>query len=63
MDMNIKTKTAIVTGGALGVGRAISKLLAEEGANITIADIDEKEGQNTARGIVKSGGKAIFIIE
>jgi len=50
-------KTAIVTGGAMGIGFGIVKRLAEAGANIVIADLAEKEGQEKA----KEFKRAIFI--
>ena len=40
MDFGLKGKTALVLGGGGGLGRAISKALAGEGANIAVADID-----------------------
>lgn len=40
MDLEIKGKTALVLGGAGGLGRAITLALAREGANVAIADID-----------------------
>ena len=42
MNLGIMGKTALVLGGGGGLGRAISKALANEGANIAVADIDEK---------------------
>ena len=41
---NLSGKTAIVTGGAMGIGFGIVKRLAEAGANVVIADLAEKEG-------------------
>ena len=40
--LDLEGKVAIVTGGACGIGRAVCRGLAEVGANIVIADIDEK---------------------
>ena len=44
----LKGKTAIVTGGAGGIGRAGAELFAGEGARVIIADIDEQAGAGTA---------------
>jgi 3(or 17)beta-hydroxysteroid dehydrogenase len=50
-------KVAIVTGGGSGMGRATCELLAERGARVIIADIDETDGASTAAAI---GAKAVF---
>lgn len=44
-------RSAIVTGSARGIGRAIAERLAREGANVIIADIDEAAGATAAREI------------
>jgi NAD(P)-dependent dehydrogenase (short-subunit alcohol dehydrogenase family) len=59
--MRLEKKVAIVTGGANGIGEAYSKGLAEEGASVIIADIDDKKGNKIAGEIEKSGGKAMFV--
>jgi NAD(P)-dependent dehydrogenase (short-subunit alcohol dehydrogenase family) len=53
-------KTAIVTGGASGIGKATVKLFADEGASVVVADWDEAQGNAVADEIAASGGKATF---
>ncbi|MGI8785318.1 MAG: SDR family NAD(P)-dependent oxidoreductase [Acidobacteriota bacterium] len=53
-------KIAIVTGGAHGIGRAISEVFAAEGARVLVVDIDEAAGQAGVSGICETGGEAIF---
>jgi len=54
-------KTAIITGGGSGIGRAISKVFAEQGAGVFIFDLDEKGAGETVREIEQKGGRADFI--
>ena len=49
-------KTALVTGGAKGIGAATATLLASEGATVVVADFDEATAEQTARAI---GGHAV----
>ncbi|NUR91217.1 MAG: SDR family NAD(P)-dependent oxidoreductase [Nonomuraea sp.] len=42
-------RTAVVTGGASGIGRAVARELALRGAEVTIADLDEEAGERTAK--------------
>ena len=58
MDLGLTGKTAIVTGGASNIGRAISMTLGEEGANISLVDLDEEGGKKVAELIRGKGGKA-----
>ena len=58
--MRLDGKAAIVTGGAAGIGRAICKLFASEGASVVVADIDEDGGRATVDAILASGGAAAF---
>ena len=51
-------RSAIVTGGGSGLGECISHRLADEGAVVAVADIDEPAAQLVAAAIVKSGGEA-----
>ena len=53
-------KTAIVTGGGSGIGRAISETFAAAGANVAIFDLDEAAAGDTIAAIAEAGGNAIF---
>lgn len=57
--MELDDKVAIVTGGGSGIGRAISKLYAAEGAKVVIGDI--KVGGETVEGIRRDGNDPIFV--
>jgi 3-oxoacyl-[acyl-carrier protein] reductase len=57
----LDNKTAIVTGGAHGIGQAYCLGLAGEGANIAIADLDFAAAESVARTIEDSGGAAVAI--
>lgn len=48
-------KTAIVTGGAVGIGRACVQRMAEEGAKVAIFDVPEAEGQTLACALTARG--------
>jgi len=52
-------KVAIVTGAARGMGEAISRLFAQEGAMVVVTDMDP-EGENVASSIRDAGGKAAY---
>ncbi|HEY7165853.1 MAG TPA: SDR family oxidoreductase [Candidatus Binatia bacterium] len=51
MDLNLKGKVAIVTGGSKGIGKAITRALAEEGVNVAICARGLEELQKTAKEI------------
>ena len=58
--MRLEAQVAIVTGGGRGIGRAIAKAFAQEGAAVIIAELDANHGEATAQEIVGTGGKARF---
>jgi NAD(P)-dependent dehydrogenase (short-subunit alcohol dehydrogenase family) len=54
-------KNALVTGGAMGLGRACATALAMGGANVAIVDLDEKVGLRTAASIKAQGVDSCFV--
>lgn len=60
--MELKGKTAIITGGAMGIGLATCKRLVKEGCTVTIWDINEKELSNAKNDLEKIGGKVFTYI-
>ncbi len=58
--MRFDGKTIVVTGGALGIGKAACEIFAERGAGVAIFDWDEKAGNQTCGEIVAKGGRAIY---
>ena len=60
MIFSLKGKTAIVTGGGSGIGKAISKTFAKQGAHICILDFSEENGNTTVSEIKKENGAASF---
>ncbi len=61
MDLKLTDKVFIVTGGAKGIGEAIVRQLAEEGAIPVIVGRSEKEGVALAQEIQAKGGEAVAI--
>ncbi len=61
MNVDLKNQVALVTGGAKGIGKAISTLLATNGARVAIVDIDLDAAEKTAAGIRESGGEVLAI--
>ena len=57
----LKGKTAIVTGAGSGIGRAIAKRLADEGATVGVFDISASGAAETVRAIESAGGKALSV--
>lgn len=57
--MSLQGKTAIVTGAAQGIGRAIAEHLAQAGADIAVADLDPGRSLETVGAIEKLGRRAL----
>lgn len=58
---DLKGKTAIVTGGANGIGKATALMLAKHGANISIGDFNLEDAKKTAKEIEAFGVKVIAV--
>ena len=61
MDLGLKEKIIIVTGGAKGIGEAIAKTLAKEGAVAVIVGRSEEDNNATVHEIENTGGKAFSV--
>ena len=57
MDV-FRDKTAIVTGGASGIGKGLCEELGKYGAHVVVADVNEEEARNVAASLKASGGRA-----
>ncbi len=58
MDMNLKGKIAVVTGGGRGIGRAIALMLGRAGAHVVVTARTESEVEGVAGEINSAGGSA-----
>ncbi len=54
--MKLEGRCAVVTGGGIGIGAAIARLFAQEGARVALVERDGARGEETARKIRDSGG-------
>jgi len=63
MDLELKGKSVIVTGGGSNIGRAIVLAFAAEGANITIGDVDTVQAQKTADFAMKLGAASAQVVK
>jgi 3-oxoacyl-[acyl-carrier protein] reductase len=64
MNMQLENKSAIVTGAASGVGRAIAQRYAHEGARVVVADINKEGVEDTVQSISSQSGEAVpFVLD
>ncbi len=59
--MRLQDKTALVTGGTSGIGRAVAERLAREGAEVIVSGRDRARGSEVVTAIESTGGKARFV--
>ena len=59
--MKLEGRSALVTGAGSGIGRAIARLFAAEGASVLVAELHEETGAAAAREIEDAGGRARFL--
>jgi NAD(P)-dependent dehydrogenase (short-subunit alcohol dehydrogenase family) len=60
--MRLAGKTALISGAAQGLGAAMARRFAEEGAFVFVGDLQEEAGNETARDICGKGGRAAFLV-
>ncbi|MFE3835655.1 SDR family NAD(P)-dependent oxidoreductase [Pseudogemmobacter sonorensis] len=61
MDFGLSGRSAMVTGGGSGLGRAIAGLLCEQGCNVAIVDIDRACGETTAAELRRINPRTLFL--
>lgn len=61
MDLGLQDKVVIVTGGAKGIGEAISRMIATEGGIVVIAGRNAADNEKTVAAIQKEGGRATAV--
>jgi len=55
----LQGKVCLITGAGSGIGQATARLFAAEGAQVVVADVDDRGARSTVVGIRKSGGAAV----
>jgi NAD(P)-dependent dehydrogenase (short-subunit alcohol dehydrogenase family) len=63
MDLDLKGKSVVITGGASNIGRAIVLAFASEGAHITIGDVDETQALKTAEFAMTLGAASTQVVK
>jgi len=59
--MKLKSKVALVTGAAQGIGKAVAVLLARNGADVIVSDVNLEKAEETAKEIETMGQRAMAI--
>ncbi len=62
MDLELKGKSVIVTGGASNIGRAITLGFATEGANVTIGELDTEQGERVVEAARRAGAGEVQLL-
>ena len=60
MDLGVRGKVAFITGGGEGIGQTVALILAEDGADIAVADIDVAGVRSTAEKVERVGTKCLW---
>ncbi len=60
MDKDLQGKTALVTGAASGIGKAVALLYGQHGANVMVSDVDETQGQQVTNQLKAAGANTRF---
>jgi NAD(P)-dependent dehydrogenase (short-subunit alcohol dehydrogenase family) len=60
-DREFEGRVAVVTGAAMGIGKACAEAFARGGGSVVVADIARDVGQETTDAINRAGGQAIFV--
>src|SRR4051812_19205644 len=61
--LDLADRRALVVGGGLGIGRAISEILAESGANVAVLDREGDRAQSVAASVSGMGRKSLALVE
>ncbi len=59
--MRLNGKVALISGGSRGIGAAVARLFAREGAGVAIGDLREDEGRKLESEIQENGGACLFV--
>ncbi len=60
MTRRLKDKVALITGGGMGIGRAIAEAYGRQGACVVVVDVDEEAGQEVVSTLRAAGETALF---